>query len=96
MADLKPIDLGKGYQLVFQRSTANYNVRAVVKNSSGDIIIRGPVVSESQAEISKRSAASEFLASNLHVPSPPPDEDLDDEELTAEDDEDEDEEDGYL
>ena len=62
MPDLKLQDLGNGYRLIFQQLAAvlDNTVRAVVKDSAGLIVARGPVVPLEKWEITQRAAASEF------------------------------------
>ena len=61
MSDLSKQDLGNGSTLVFQRNPTSGEVRAVVKDPAGAIIVRGPVVAEKDAEISRQKAAMDFL-----------------------------------
>ena len=68
MSDLKPQDLGNGFTLSFQKRTSMFagsddQVRAVVKDASGTVVVRGPVVNELDAEVFSRQAAMEFLMS---------------------------------
>ncbi len=87
MADLKAEDLGNGFTLTFQRQEKTEMVRAVVKSATGEIVTRGPVVSEREAARSKFMAVSEWMETHLPKPEPVPedsdedlDEDLDEEE----------------
>lgn len=80
MSNLTQQDLPKGFRLVFQalQSTVGGRVRAVVKDSSGAIVTRGPVVAEADAETSKKSALMEWTINHMVVaPEPEPIEDTD-------------------
>jgi len=70
MPDLSKQDLGNGYTLVFQETPYRANVRAVVKDAAGAIIIRGPVVENNDGGITvtKRAALFEFATTVLQPP----------------------------
>jgi hypothetical protein len=60
MSNLNSQELGNGHTLVFQRNAKDGTVRAVVKGPAGTVIIRGPVVPEKDADISRRAASLEL------------------------------------
>jgi hypothetical protein len=76
MSNLNSQELGNGHTLVFQRNAKDGTVRAVVKGPAGTVIIRGPVVPEKDADISRRAASLEL--SSLTMPSASDSTDFDD------------------
>jgi hypothetical protein len=64
--DISPADLGNGYTLNFQERPATGEVRAVVKNAAGEIVIRGKLVSKAYAIQSRFDATSQ--AASLLMP----------------------------
>jgi len=56
--DITPSDLGSGYTLSFQSKPGTDQVRAVVKNAAGDIVVRGGVVPKDCAFQSKLDCLS--------------------------------------
>lgn len=55
MPDLSPVDLQKGYRLVFQRNPKTNQVRAVIKGADGSVFASGPTVDEGSALQSSRA-----------------------------------------
>jgi len=93
--DITPADLGNGYTLCFQEKPGTDQVRAVVKNAAGEIVVRGNVVSRDMAFTSRFDCLS-APESQLWMPGgfakadEAADDDLDPDEI---DDDDEDEDD---
>jgi hypothetical protein len=57
-----PYSLGNGFTLSYQRLQAEpTNLRAVVKDSTGAIVTRGPVVEEARIAHTKFVAVSEWM-----------------------------------
>ena len=70
MPDLSSVDLKNGYTLVFQRNARDATVRAVIKSSTGNIVVRGAVVPEAQALASSRSCLMSPDWLNILSPEP--------------------------
>ncbi len=94
--DLSPADLGNGYRLSFQKHPTSGQVRAVVKDSAGVVVVTGPTVLAVEAFRSRLEVLG-GEKSNLWMPgssssmsptSGPDDEDDNDEEEEDEEDDD--------
>lgn len=81
MENMEPMDLGNGYRLLIQWSGKDpIQFRAVVKDASGKIISRGPVVPRDRLAESRTQAINGYVDIVLKPKDQNPDADFYDEE----------------
>jgi len=91
MENMEPMDLGNGYRLLIQWSGKDpIQFRAVVKDVSGEIISRGPVVPRDRLAESRTQAINGYVDIVLKPKDQNPDADFYDEDEEEEDEEEED------